>query len=128
MKKLITLLTLILITISGYSQDVKFLRASSFTFATRETPDSKFVFNQTKDANVLIKVETNKVTIYSKETQVYRLVEPKKKTETSVEYLATNSTGLLCNVMIMILPDVPKKLFLSVEFSDCMWYYTTEVE
>ena len=128
MKKLITLLTLILVTISVYSQDVKFLRASRLTYATRETPESKFAFSPTTDVNVLIKIETNKVTIYSKETQVYRLVEPKRKTETYVEYLATNSDGLLCNIMLMILPDVPKKLFLSVEFSDCMWYYTTEVE
>jgi hypothetical protein len=128
MKKILIFLLLVFISTSVYSQDVKFLRASKLTIGFRPEPNSKIQFQPSTDVDILIKLEATKATVYSDKTQTYRVIRLKDKTDTYTEYVANNSDGKVCNIMLMTIPDSPGKIFFSVEFSDYIWFYTTTLE
>lgn len=112
--------------ITSYSQ-VSFFRADQLNFGTKETPDAKVKWIDPQYVDILLKVEKEKVTIYSKVTQVYHIISLKEKREYSTEYNCTNSDGKICTVMVFVLENNPY-IYLSVEFSDVVWYYRCKPE
>lgn len=125
MKKLLLFL-FVVTSITGYSQ-VSFLRANQLNFGIKETPNSLVKWKESEVVDVLLKIGKETVTIYSKVTQVYHVISLKEKTTYSTEYTCTNSEGRVCNVMVFVLENSPY-VFLSVEFSDVVWYYRCKPE
>ena len=128
MKKLLSILLFVLVSISSYAQTSLFLRASTVTLGFRQEEGSEISWGRTEYVNVLIKVTQTKATVYSQETQEYHLVGVNKKTDESTSYRCTNSEGKLCNLIVMPAPDAPSYILFIVEFSDAVWYYKCKAD
>ncbi len=130
MKKLLTLLTFTLITLTSYSQNIFYFRAFELNYGTRVDSESPITWSEdATPVNILIKVEDTKAIIYSKETQVYRLInQVESGNDRMYKYLCSNDDGLKCNFMIFTHEDAKGIIFIAVEFNDMVFYYATKPE
>jgi hypothetical protein len=127
MKKLLTLLFFILTSMTAFSQNV-FLRANTFNIGYRGEEGTEIKWSEPTSVNILIKVEENKATIFSKDIQIYRLISTTEKREEYTKYYCTNDEGNNCYILIFTLPESPGSVFFAIEFSDYVWYYITKPE
>lgn len=128
MKKILSILLFVMVSVSSYAQTSLFLRASTLTLGFRQEQGTEISWGETKSVNVLIKVTQTTAMVYSQTTQEYHLVGVVNKTETATSYRCTNSEGKLCNLIIMGVPDSPEYVFFVIEFSDTVWYYKCKPE
>ena len=128
MKKLLSILLFVLVSVSSYAQSNLFLRASTVTLRFRYEQGAEISWGETKPVNVLIKITQTTATVFSQTTQEYHLVSVVSKTESATTYRCTNDEGKLCNLIVMPAPDEPGRILFVVEFSDTVWYYKCRVD
>lgn len=126
MKKLI-LLILVLLSSTILSAQT-FLRASALTFGLKSETTGITTWDDPEKVNILVKVEENKVTVYSKTTQVYRKITLTSKAETIAIWYCSDLNGNNCNLTMFTTADTPGAIFLHVEYSDAEWMYITRIE
>ncbi len=98
MKKFILSTLLVISTLLTFSQEIAFARAHQFTLGKRDFSTNEIVWNGTpSDCNILIKIEQTRVTIYSNQTQQYRVVVKLAETEDGVQYRMLDVNGINCN-------------------------------
>jgi uncharacterized protein YxeA len=126
MKKiLITLFALICVNILSAQM---FLRASGLIIGTKSQYTTTVNWGDAKPVNILIKVEENKVSIFSKTTQVYRKISLSSKTDLATTYYCSDATGNNCNLTVFVTLDNPGAVYLHVEYSDMVWMYVSRIE
>ena len=130
MKKLLTLLTFVFCTTIAFSQNVIHLRAFELTYGFRDDSESPISWaEEKKPVSILIKIEENKATIYSKEIQIYRLInQVESNNEKMLKYYCSNNNGINCNLLMFTVENAPGIVFLGIEFNDMVWYYATKPE
>ena len=128
MKKILSILLFVLVSVSSYAQSNLFLRASTVTLVFRYEQGAEISWGETKPVNVLIKISQTTATVFSQTTQEYHLVSVVSKTENATTYRCTNYEGKLCNLIVMPAPDEPGRILFVIEFSDTVWYYKCKVD
>jgi hypothetical protein len=124
MKKLLLVLVLFLTTLM-YSQNNPFLlRAETFQ-AGKMNYNKEVMWDESsaRSCDILIKLDDNKFTIYSKTSQIYNVISVAERNEEGGEWYCLDEKGVRCNIYLMSLKDNPGKLALGVEYSDYVWYY-----
>jgi len=124
MKRLIALLILSLaLTVNGIGQTISYARAYSFMIGSRDYTTNQLVWNGTaSECNILIKLEGDVVTIYSKQMQTYHVVAKLNETEDGVLYRMSSAEGQACN-MYMGPIQGSKNVYIAIEFNDFAWIY-----
>ncbi len=123
MKKLLTLLTLVLLTYSSIAQTISYARAYSFAIGSRDYTTNEIVWNGTPTTcNILIKLQDDMITIYSKQMQTYHVVAKLNETEDGVLYRMLSAEGTACN-MYMGPVEGTRSVFIAIEFNDYAWIY-----
>ena len=121
MNKFLFLLTLIFSTMVSFSQETFFGRA--YLLYTAESDGTELVWNDEPiKCDILVQIEDQKVTIYSKETQTYRIVSLKDNDLNSSKYLAVNTNGIRCYLYIGKYGE-SDDMAITIEFSDLGWTY-----
>ena len=123
MKNLILSIIFMLFSFLSFSQDVKYARARTFNVGYRDTYTNEIVWNgTTNECNILIKIEDNKVTVFSKTQQEYFVVGKLAEIENAVQYRMQDFNGISCN-FYMGPTEIEGVLFIIVEYSDYAWMY-----
>ena len=127
MKKFILSILLVISTLLTFSQDIAFARAHQFTIGKRDFSTNQIVWNGTPTScDILIKLEDNKVTIYSNQKQEYRVVTKLTETEDGVQYRMLDANGTSCNFYMGPIAN-SLSVFIAVEYNDFSWmYYCTD--
>jgi hypothetical protein len=127
MKKFILSILIVISTLLTFSQDVAFARAHQFTIGKRDYSTNQIVWNGTSTScDILIKLEGNKVTIYSNQKQEYRVVTKLVETEDGVQYRMLDANGTSCNFYMGPIAN-SQSVFIAVEYNDFSWmYYCTD--
>jgi len=127
MKKFILSILLVISTLLTFSQDIAFARAHQFTIGKRDYSTNQIVWNGTPTScDILIKLEDNKVTIYSNQKQEYRVVTKLVETEDGVQYRMLDANGTSCNFYMGPIAN-SLSVFIAVEYNDFSWmYYCTD--
>jgi hypothetical protein len=126
MKKLLIVLVFLLVPLVSFSQS--FVRAYELNIGYKNSY-GKIDWSPTPTSvDILIKAESSKVTIYSKRTQVYRIIKLIDQNETKSIWLCNDDNGVVCNVFILMSSNKPGVLFVGVEYSDVTWFYSTRAE
>ncbi len=127
MKKFILSILIVISTLLTFSQDVAFARAHQFTIGKRDYSTNQIVWNGTSTScDILIKLEGNKVTIYSNQKQEYRVVTKLVETEDGVQYRMLDANGTSCNFYMGPIAN-SLSVFIAVEYNDFSWmYYCTD--
>jgi hypothetical protein len=127
MKKFILSVLLVISTLLTFSQDIAFARAHQFTIGKRDFSTNQIVWNGTPTScDILIKLEDNKVTIYSNQKQEYRVVTKLAETEDGVQYRMLDANGTSCNFYMGPIAN-SSSIFIAVEYNDFSWmYYCTD--
>jgi hypothetical protein len=128
MKNFILSTLLVLSTLFSFSQEVGFARANQLTVGKRDFSTNEIVWNGTPTAvDILIKLEDDKVTIFSKETQVYRVVTKLRDEESIITYRMLDSNGINCNFH-MGSSGTEGSIYIAIEYSDYAWMYLTKID
>ena len=123
MKKFILSTLLVLSTLLTFSQDIAFARAHQFTIGKRDFSTNEIVWNGTPTScDILIKLEGNRVTIYSNQKQEYRVVTKLVETEDGVQYRMLDANGTSCNLYMGPIAN-SMSVFIAVEYNDFSWMY-----
>jgi hypothetical protein len=77
--------------------------------------------------DILIKLEDDKVTIFSQQLQVYRVVTKIRDEESIITYRMLDSNGINCNFH-MGPSETQGYIFIAIEYSDYAWMYLTEID
>jgi hypothetical protein len=126
MKKLL-LLSLVLFSFTvSYAQS--FLRASGLVFGIKSAQTGVVKWDDPISVNLLAKLETSKVTIYSKTVQEYRIISMTSKTDNMTTWYCSDHNGKTCNFSLFTTPDKPGSYFLYVEYNDAVWMYISKPE
>jgi hypothetical protein len=127
MKKFILSTLLVISTLLSFSQDIAFARAHQFTIGKRDFSTNEIVWNGTSTScDILIKLEGNKVTIYSNQKQEYRVVTKLTETEDGVQYRMLDANGTSCNFYMGPIAN-SESVFIAIEYNDYSWmYYCTD--
>ena len=123
MKKFILSTLLVISTLLTFSQDIAFARAHQFTIGKRDFSTNQIVWNGTPTScDILIKLEDNKVTIYSNQKQEYRVVTKLTETEDGVQYRMLDANGTSCNLYMGPI-ESSSLIFIAIEYNDYSWMY-----
>ena len=132
MRKLLISFTLTFITLVSFSQVSKF-RTSSFQMKTK-TDYGWSKWSEAKENNILIVFDFDKerVTIFSKETQVYDIYQTYEKVTDQdgdyiFEFACVDAEGLKCHIRWVKLNSQNGRLQIYVDFSDIMWMYNVNM-
>ena len=127
MKKFILSVLLVISTLLTFSQEIAFARAHQFTIGKRDFSTNEIVWNGTSTScDILIKLEGNRVTIYSNQKQEYRVVTKLVETEDGVQYRMLDANGTSCNFYMGPIAN-SQSVFIAVEYNDFSWmYYCTD--
>jgi hypothetical protein len=127
MKKFILSLVLVLSTLLSFSQEVGFAKAVELYTGYRDT-NQEIVWNGSPTpVDILIKLEDDKVTIFSQEQQVYRVVVKLRDEEFYVSYRMLDLKGQNCNLH-MGPSETQGYIFIAIEYNDYAWMYLTEID
>jgi hypothetical protein len=127
MKKFILSLVLIASSLLSFSQEVGFAKAVELYTGYRDT-NNEIVWNGSpKSVDILIKLEDDKVTIFSQEQQVYRVVAKLSDENLYVTYRMVDSQGGNCNFH-MGPSETQGYVFIAIEYNDYAWMYLTEID
>lgn len=126
MKKFILSTLLVFSTLLSFSQEIGFAKAVELYTGYRDT-NNEIVWNGSPtEVNVLIKLETDKVTIFSEELQVYRLVSKIRDEDSYMTYRMLDANGFNCNFH-MGPSETQGYIFIAIEYGDFAWMYLTEI-
>ena len=127
MKKFILSLVLVLSTLLSFSQEVGFAKAVELYTGYRDT-NNEIVWNGSPTSvDILIKLEDDKVTIFSQELQVYRVVVKTSDEDSYVAYRMLDLNGQNCNFH-MGPSETQGYIFIAIEYNDYAWMYLTEID
>jgi hypothetical protein len=127
MKKFILSLVLIASSLLSFSQEVGFAKAVELYTGYRDT-NNEIVWNGSpKSVDILIKLEDDKVTIFSQEQQVYRVVTKLSDENLYVTYRMVDSQGGNCNFH-MGPSETQGYVFIAIEYNDYAWMYLTKID
>jgi hypothetical protein len=122
MYKFKALLISLLISISSFSQ-TSFSKAYKFYIGVKETKSSSITWDKNPiDVDILITISTDKVKIYSSETQVYHIVSEGEKSDNYAKYLAVDGDGNQCFYFIGYDKEYDV-LYQMIEYADYAWMY-----
>mgnify|MGYP003293008089 CR=1 FL=1 len=126
MKKVIFFLSLMLMPLLCTAQTYKF-KTDSFAYKTNNNGRWSN-WSDWEDSSMLVVINTDRdvITIYSKETQEYDIVEnlgTEKDREggEQLKFLCVNEDGARCHIRIRVQKDGQRQLY--VDFSDIMFVY-----
>ena len=123
MKNLILSIFLVLVSIFSFSQDIEYARARTFNIGYRDTYTNEIVWNgTTNECNILIKIQGDKITIFSKTQQEYFVVGKLAEMDNTAQYRMQDANGISCN-FYMGQSELPGVLFMIVEYNDYAWMY-----
>jgi hypothetical protein len=127
MKKFILSTLLVLSSLFSFSQEVGFARATELYTGYRDT-NQEIVWNGSPTTvDILIKLENDKVTIFSQQMQVYRVVAKLRDEESIITYRMVDLNGINCNFH-MGPSDTQGKIFIFIEYNDYVWMYLTKID
>jgi len=122
MTKTIALIITLLISISSFAQS-SFSKAYKFYIGVKETKSSPIIWDKNPlDVDILVVITTDKVKIYSSETQVYHIVSEAEKSESYAKYLAVDGDGNQCFYFIGYDKEYDV-LYQMIEYADYAWMY-----
>jgi len=127
MKKFILSLVLVVSSLLSFSQEIGFARATELYTGYRDT-NQEIVWNGSPTTvDILIKLEDDKVTIFSQHMQVYRVVAKLRDEESIITYRMLDSDGVNCNFH-MGPSETQGFIFIAIEYSDYAWMYLTKMD
>jgi hypothetical protein len=123
MKLIITLTTLLLTTLSSFSQPA-FSRAYSFVVGYKETNDSEITWspNSATQVDILIVADGNLITIYSNEIQKYHVVKIYEEGENFFNTLVVDANGIQC-IFKFGYSEKYETFYNLIEYSNFAWIY-----
>ena len=121
MRKILTILLLLLLTTYGFSQPT-YVRSYSFSYGTKNDSTGKVDWSESTKTNVLIKYLNNTITIYSKDEQVYRTIGGGEKLTESTKFLCVDPDGKKCFIYVGHNLET-NTLYLLIEYTDISWIY-----
>lgn len=128
-KSILLLGFIILMTNLAYGQVYK-LKTTSVAFKTKVNDYQWSDWSEWEEASILVVMDIDKdrFTIYSKETQVYDVAEDEGKTTDSDgddtwSFYCVNEDGLTCRVRLVKLNSQNGRNQLYVDFNDMKWVY-----
>ena len=121
MKKILTILLLLLLTTYGFSQPT-YARSYSFSYGIKNDSTGKVDWSESTKTNVLIKYLNNTITIYSKDEQVYRTIGGGEKLSESTKFLCVDPDGKRCFTYLGHNLET-NTLYLLIEYTDISWIY-----
>jgi hypothetical protein len=125
MKKLLTVISLMFITLTSFSQT--YFRSNSLYIGNKVSEKSDIYWDKTKiDANLLIKLEKNTTTIFSDKVQKYYVIEQKESNKSFARWLCSDLEGKNCYLTVGSLDD--GSLYISLEYADMAWVYFGNLE
>ncbi len=114
-------------TLLSFSQEVGFARAVELYTGYRDT-NQEIVWNcSPTSVDILIKLEDDKVTIFSQELQVYRVVAKTSDEDSYISYRMLDLNGSNCNFH-MGPSETQGYIFIAIEYNDYAWMYLTEID
>ncbi|WP_425638214.1 hypothetical protein ACPUEN_02270 [Algoriphagus yeomjeoni] len=129
LKSIFLLGFIILVTNLTYGQVYK-LKTTSVAFKTKVNDYKWSDWSEWEETSVLVVMDIDKdrFTIYSKETQVYDVAEDEGKTTDSDgddtwSFYCVNEDGLTCRVRLVRLNSQNGRNQLYVDFNDMKWVY-----
>jgi len=123
MKKILTILLLLLLTTYGFSQPT-YARGYSFSYGIKNDSTGKVDWSESTKTNVLIKYLNSTITIYSKDEQVYRTIGGGEKLTESTKFLCVDPDGKRCFTYLGHNLET-NTLYLLIEYTDISWIYLT---
>lgn len=128
MKRILTVITLILLSVTSNAQNIKYVRAESVQLATRNSTKQDWVWDkETRSVDILIKIESSKLTIYSKRAQVYRVISLLKDDTNASKWWCSDASGVNCYLYIFNQQN-NGNIIIGIEYSDALWYYVGHLE
>jgi len=121
MKKILTIILLLLLTTYGFSQPT-YVRSYSFSYGIKNDSTGKVDWSESINTNVLIKYLNNTITIYSKDEQVYRTIGGGEKLTESTKFLCVDPDGKRCFTYLGHNLET-NTLYLLIEYTDISWIY-----
>ena len=127
MKKFILSLVLIVSSLLSFSQEISFAKAVELYTGYRDT-NNEIVWNGSPTSvDILIKLEEDKVTIFSQKLQVYHVVTKTREEDSYITYRMVDSQGGNCNFH-MGPSETQGYIFIAIEYNDYAWMYLTEID
>ena len=127
MKKFILSLVLIVSSLLSFSQEIGFAKAVELYTGYRDT-NNEIVWNGSPTSvDILIKLEEDKVTIFSQKLQVYHVVTKTREEDSYITYRMVDSQGGNCNFH-MGPSETQGYIFIAIEYNDYAWMYLTEID
>lgn len=127
MKKFILSLVLIVSSLLSFSQEISFAKAVELYTGYRDT-NNEIVWNGSPTSvDILIKLEEDKVTIFSQKLQVYHVVTKTREEDSYITYRMVDSQGGNCNFH-MGPSETQGYVFIAIEYNDYAWMYLTEID
>ena len=121
MRKILTILLLLLVTTYGFSQPT-YVRAYNFSYGIKNESTGKVDWSESTNTNVLIKYLNSVITIYSKDEQVYRTIGSGEKLSESTKFLCVDPDGKRCFTYLGHNLET-NTLYLLIEYTDISWIY-----
>jgi len=127
MKKFILSLVLVVSSLLSFSQEIGFARATELYTGYRDT-NQEIVWNGCPTTvDILIKLEDDKVTIFSQQTQIYRVVGKLHDEDSYITYRMVDLQGGNCNFH-MGPSETQGYIFIAIEYNDYAWMYLTKID
>jgi hypothetical protein len=127
MKKFILSLVLVVSSLLSFSQEIGFARATELYTGYRDT-NQEIVWNGSPTTvDILIKLEDDKVTIFSQQTQIYRVVGKLHDEDSYITYRMVDLQGGNCNFH-MGPSETQGYIFIAIEYNDYAWMYLTKID
>lgn len=123
MRKILTIILLLLLTTYGFSQPT-YVRAYSFSYGIKNDTTGKLDWEASTKTNILIKYQGSIITIYSKNEQVYRTIGIGEKLSESTKFLCVDPDGKKCLIYLGLNLET-NTMYLIIEYSDISWIYLT---
>lgn len=127
MKKFILSLVLVVSSLLSFSQEISFAKAVELYTGYRDT-NNEIVWNGSPTSvDILIKLEEDKVTIFSQKLQVYHVVTKTREEDSYITYRMVDSQGGNCNLHLGP-SETQGYIFIAIEYNDYAWMYLTEID
>jgi hypothetical protein len=127
MKKFILSLVLVVSSLLSFSQEIGFARATELYTGYRDTNQEIIWNGSPTSVDILIKLEDDKVTIFSQQTQIYRVVGKLRDEDSYITYRMVDLQGGNCNFH-MGPSETQGYIFIAIEYNDYAWMYLTKLD
>ena len=105
-----------------------FLRTEGAVAGTKNQYTEEITWGEKNMVSILIKVEENKVTIYSKREQTFYKLVTVEREDNILTCRCTDHNGTICNVSFMLLEDRPEYICVIAEYKDVVIMYVAKKE